>query len=314
MKRAGSENSKVRAKGSALGFLTPFTVIVTLVVSAVFLSTTLAWYILNKEAGGADTVVSAPGGTFEIGAVTNAGGTARQVGVESDILNTISSLGSRDYSRNDLATAADVNGVICALETDSGSPMRPGATGTLRLRIIPKQDGCLFYAQISITGLKKLIDMTDEDNPVITYELLDYSKTTPDEGKEISERQVLDLLDGHLIFFLDSGRTRILDMSREIEIRGASDSSKEYIVTLYWEWPRTYDVHEAYVGSDASWQSAHPVSHVLYNANGDDEMGYNNADQVIGEWVSHVLVEADVASVSINPAATPQYVTAAAIS
>ncbi len=305
-------DEKMRGKKSGRYDIRTGVTVILAAAAAVTLFTagTVSWYENNRGVGSGDTVVSDNAVTFELGAVTNDAGTARKITMESAILDAISAL-SPDYDKNNLETVSGESGVICAIKTDDGRPLRPGSTGQVQFRLIPKEDGMTFYAQCSLEGFKKAIDLTDEENPVITYEMLDPSKTVPDEGQTISEKQALDLLDGHLLFFTDSAHTHLLDFDKELEIRGASVKDREYIVSFYWIWPRTYQDHEDYVGSDPAWQSAHG-SHVLHN--GDGDMGYNNGDQVIGEWVGYVMVETDVTAFSLNPAATPQYVTAQELS
>ncbi len=258
---------------------------------------TFAWIGRSRTASGGERgIVSDDYNVFELGAVKNAAGTARETEVGSSVLDMISALLGRDYGRDALETSESDSGVICALETDDGRPLRPGSVGRLRFVILPKKDGQTFYGALNITGIKKVYD---EETEITSYDYIDVA--------DADDAKALGLLKTHILFFSDPEHTTRIDPDDEIVTDDAAEAGEEYLVTLYFEWPRTYGDLDAYV--DEAWKSTHTY---LEEEEGDN--GYNNADQVIGERISHVIVEINFTLSDVVNAAVQRDVTAVKIS
>ena len=237
----------------------------------------LAWFAFNNSVVSGALTVTLNDTYFDLGVQTTAG--ARTTPVGATPLTVLDSLLTRNYSSSALETTNAQGDVICALLTNDGNPIRPGSEGTLVFRVLPKADGLNFIATGEYSGIKKVVD---EEHSTITYEFMD-----PDN--DVDDALALELLKGHLLFFSSStmsSATRV-DIDDGFYITGATDSTEEYLVTLYWTWPRIYDDHEVYV--DSAWESTHTYLH-----NGVGEVGYNRADQIIGEAISYIVIEVGV--------------------
>ena len=274
------QDKKRDAKTRALiaDFSSSLVFFVIAIVVILIIALTLSWFAMNRLVNGNSGSVSVENEIFEVGTVTL--NDARAVDVDSAALDVLSTDVTRTYDRDALETDNSTEAIICALVTDDGRPIRPGSTGTLEFRILPKVDGSDFTVAATLSGLKKVVD---EINETVSYELLD--PTDADEGL------ALDLLAGHLLFFTGStfSSSNRLDLEDGFVITGADEENTEYLVTVYWEWPRVFSEHETYV--DAAWQSTHEY---LYD--GTDENGYNNADQLIGEAIAYIAVELNVSA------------------
>ncbi|MBQ7565650.1 MAG: hypothetical protein IJT18_00895 [Oscillospiraceae bacterium] len=272
------QNKKHDQKTRALiaDFSSSLVFFVIAIVVILIIALTLSWFAMNRLVNGNSGNVTVENEIFELGTVTL--NDARAVDVDSAALDVLSSDVTRTYDRDALETDDSTEAIICALTTDDGKPARPGSTGTLEFRILPKVDNNDFTVQATISGLKKIVD---EIEGTVSYELMD--PTDADEGL------ALDLLAGHVLFFTGStfSSSNMIDIEDGFVVTGAHEANTEYLVTLYWEWPRVYSEHESYV--DAAWQSTHEY---LYD--GTNEDGYNNADQVIGEAVAYIVAEMDV--------------------
>ena len=271
-----------------LGYLFP--VIALTIAFAVVAS--FSWIARMRETGIGGEVISDDYRLFELGAVTNAAGTARGVAVDDPVLDTMSSYGAQNYGRNTLETSESKDGVLCALETSDGGAIRPGSDGTLRFRILPRTANHDYYAELFLSGIKKVVNPLDYS---VSYEMLDL--TDPDDALALA------YLKGHLLFFTDSAHTTRLDDGEVLVIDGADTANSEYVVTLYWIWPRTYTEHSAYI--DDSWRATHS-----YLDSGTGDVGYNNADQVLGERISHVVAEMNVTGTIVDTSATQYTISA----
>ena len=268
------------------GVLLPITaVVVALAVLASF-----SWFGRIRESDSAGSVVSDDYRLFELGAITNGAGTSRNVAVADNVLDLLSGYGAQVYGRNILETSELKDGVMCALEPDGGGAIRPGSHGTLRFRILPRTSNHDYYTEFFLNGIKKVVSNLDSS---VSYELMD--RNVP------SDDLALDFLEGHVLFFSDSSHTHRVDSGDVLLIEDADTAGEEYIVTLYWVWPRTFSDHSAYV--DASWQASHN-----YLEAGVGDIGYNNADQIIGERISYVVVELDVTGTIVDTGATQHVV------
>ena len=274
------QDKKRDAKTRALiaDFSSSLVFFVIAIVVILIIALTLSWFAVNRNADSQNLSASGPGDLFDLGAVTS--GSARATEVDADALDVLSSDVTRPYDRDALETGVSAEAIICALTTDDGRSARPGSTGTMEFRIIPKVSDTDFTVQATMSGLKKIVDDVEG---TVTYEMMD--PTDPDEGL------ALDLLAGHLLFFTGStfSSSNRLDLEDGFVITGADEENTEYLVTVYWEWPRVFSEHETYV--DAAWQSTHEY---LYD--GTDENGYNNADQLIGEAIAYIAVELNVSA------------------
>ncbi len=296
------EPSQERPKKVNSGFIGKFfggfrgkplmTAVVAVAILAAVLAVTFAWYGRMRQAAGASTVASDDYWLFELGAVKNDAGTARKIAVDTTVLDIMSTLEGRDYGRDVLETSANDTGVLCALESDDANPLRPGSSGKLQFVIMPKKDDLTFYATLGMTGIKKIVD---EDAETVSYSYIDVA--------DAEDAKALGYLETHILFFADSAHTTRIDIEDELYIDDAEDAGDDYVVTIYWEWPRTYSDHAAYV--DDTWRSTH-----TYLDEDEGDAGYNNADQVIGERVSHIIVEVDVTGSSVSDGAVRHEVAA----
>ena len=295
------ERSKKENKDSAFGmagnvrgsrYLLP--VIALMVAFAAIV--TFSWLRIIRDTVFGGSVTSDDYRLFELGAITNNAGTSRDVDVAANVLDTMSSYGAQEYGRNILETDETKDGVLCALEPTGEPALRPGAYGTLRFRILPRTAGREYYATYSLTGIKKVVDL---EHSIVTYEKMD--------PLDQDDADVIDLLNGHILFFTDSAHTTRIDSDNVLRIQGATTAGSEYVVTLYRVWPRTYTAHSAFVND--AWRLTH-----TYLANGTGDAGYNNADQVIGEAISYVVVELDVTGTAVDTSATQRTVTATVLS
>ncbi len=275
-----------------LGYLFP--AIALTIAFAVVAS--FSWVARMRQTGVGGEVISDDYRLFELGAVTNAAGTARNTAVANPVLDTMSTYGAQNFGRDTLETSDNKDGVICALEPSDGGALRPGSDGTLRFRLLPRTANRDYYAQMFLSGIKKIVNPSDFST---TYEVLDL--TDPDDVL------ALDYLKGHVLFFTDSAHTTMIDDGDVLVIDGADTANSEYVVTLYWVWPRTYSDHSAYV--DDAWRLTHS-----YLDNGTGDLGYNNADQVIGEGISHVVAELNVTGTELDTVGTQHTISATLLS
>ncbi|MBO4216904.1 MAG: hypothetical protein J5940_03060, partial [Clostridia bacterium] len=137
------------------------------------------------------------------------------------------------------------------------------------------------------------------ETEAVTYGYMDIA--------DADDAKALGFLETHILFFTDPAHTTRIDLDNEIVTDDAAEAGEEYVVTLYFEWPRTYGDLDAYV--DETWKSTHTY---LEAEEGDN--GYNNADQVIGERVSHVIVEINVTPSGVLSGAVLRDVAAVKIS
>ncbi|MBR3641051.1 MAG: hypothetical protein IKN53_03360 [Oscillibacter sp.] len=275
--RHSKETRKLMADFSSSLFVLVVAVTVT-VIAAI----TAAWFASNHQTNSDGMNLSSGGEFFELGVVKT--GNARAVPVDDEALDVLSALASPVYSRDGLETGVDGD-IICAMEADDGNDIRPGSTGILRFRVLPKQDGNYYLARSNFAGLRKVVD---EENETVTYVRMDPENDADDE-------EALQYLGTHLLFFTGSTRSsaNLVDIEEGFWIEGATEANEEYLVTLYWEWPRTISEHNVYV--DDTWKSNHTY---LHDGTGDE--GYNNADQIIGERVAYTVVEISVDAMSSN--------------
>ncbi len=245
------------------------------VVAVTMAALSFAWFYNSKDTGADGMTVTPDAGLFELGVITNQAGTARAAAVSEDALSALVNAASRNYD-DPLETDGSVTGIVCALVPEDNMPLRPGSTGTLEFRIIPQKPNLDLTAHLSLSGIEKIIEVDES----ITYSLLE-----PAEGSD--GEKALKYLAGHFLFFTDAGRTNLIERDSDFRITGVSESGTEYSVTLYWEWPRTYNDLAGIIGAENINSEYH-----LYNLEGSD--GYNNADQLIGEMISHVAAEISV--------------------
>ncbi len=270
----------VRA-GSSFGLLFTSAVAILMLALASF-----AGFSNNREAGTSGVAIHAESEMFDLGVVTDQAGSARRDAVSSTVLDLLSERQDDLYGRDELRTGG-VSGVICALLSDEDHPLRPGSTGTLQFRIFPKRDSLTFFGQLYMGGTRKVVDL-ETSGAAITYELLEPETRAADE-------EALDYLAGHLLFFTDAARLNLVPDGGSFAVTGASEAGGDYLVTLYWTWPRTHaELVEIFSrpGFNVSWQDWSATHSYLYQ--GTDALGYNNADQLIGERVHEVIVEADM--------------------
>ena len=274
------QHKKHSAKTRALiaDFSSSLVFFLVAIIIILIVALTLSWFAMNDvvHSNGPDVLVNSE--FFELGTVTLNG--ARAVDVDAAALDVLSDGVTRTYDRDALETDSTATAIICALATDDGRPARPGSTGTLQFRIIPKVNGADFTVQATLSGLKKVVD---EGMGTVSYEMMDPT--------DADEALALDLMAGHVLFFTDSpfSASNLIDIEDGFTVTGAHTANTEYLVTLYWEWPRVFNKHSEYI--DAAWQSTHQY---LYNGTGD--IGYNNADQLVGEAVAYIVAELDVSA------------------
>ncbi|MBQ7624759.1 MAG: hypothetical protein IJS65_05760 [Clostridia bacterium] len=277
--KSKKENKQYSKETQALivDFRTSSILLVISVAVVLIAAFSLAWFAFNNSVVSGALTVNLNDTYFDLGVQTTAG--ARTTPVGATPLSVLDSLLTRSYSSTALETSNGQGDVICALLTSDGNPIRPGSEGTLVFRVLPKAGGLTFIATGEYSGIKKVVDV---EHSTITYEFMD-------PANDADDALALELLKGHLLFFTSStySASNRVDIDDGFYITGATDTTEEYLVTLYWTWPRVYDDHEVYV--DSSWESTHTFLH-----NGVGEIGYNRADQVIGEAISYVVMEVGV--------------------
>jgi len=290
-KKRNREEPSAETRLLAVDFGSTLAILLGMVTFALIAIASLAWFAANREVDSGDMSVNLDAALFELGVALS--GDARRDAVDADAMTPLTEWSDRNYGTA-LETSGGQTGVVCALVTDDGEPLRPGSTGTLQFRLLPKKDDLIFTGQTVFSGLKKALDGEN----AIVYEPLD--PTDSDEAK------ALTLLSSHLLFFRSavySAENRV-DMEDGFQIQNADTAGQEYLVTFYWEWPRTYSDHDSYV--DADW-----LARYTYLEDGEGDIGYNNADQVIGEYISYVVVELNM-DASADPGADSVPVIAAA--
>ena len=303
------------------------TIIVTLIAGAVTVAAviSMAWFASNKEVGTNGSSVTVDAELFELGVVRHAGvssnvdnksnytgavpDTVTWITVSDNVLNLLSPVpvpSNRPYyyfNNGVEETTASDSSILCDLQIqsknydgDTEKTIRPESFGKLVLLIKPKKDGLSFVADISLKGIKDLND----GNPSV---LDGTSETNTDENR------AYDYLNGHIVFFTDEGRTKLLSNKAINEegllyISGATKADEVYVVTVYWEWAQTINRLNTILNSNSIYlgDSENDSVTVISDQNAEkyvfsgtsDDTGYNNADQFIGDHIMYILADVTV--------------------
>ena len=299
--------------------LSTLLLIVTTAVALVAVGS-LAWVSENRKLDADGTHMNMDGEAFEVG--VDAG-----IAPNSDLSRILTGL-SNSHS-NGFST--DSYSVLCMLsiETDgqsSEATFRPRATGTMTFKITPNSTE-YFSAALSISAIGYTLD-----NGELGYEYL--SEDTIQNDPRLVP---LNFLKGHVLFFKSrtpvtaNGETYYtygdrIEPGEEFNITGISnnDGTDEYSVTIYWEWPRTYDRLRALLGYAGDNNAAAVpeteteinriisanLNRYLTSAEIDPGAAYNEADTEIGMHIGYVVAEVTVTESTpianaVNVAASP---------
>ena len=192
------------------------------------------------------------------------------------------------------------------IDTDGHYSLIPGSYGTLTFYLRPRDgaDGSVVTLSLEVDGYQSAYDL--EDNLEIV---------------PVEDETALNMLNGHLLFFQTRTGARPSDYQYDDLIESGcflydmSQHSKSleegktdcYEITLYWEWPLTYEeiynntgtvspaVVKRYPPELSAYVSAHPeyffatnVDSVVFDRLVD---GYNDGDQAIGDSVHYLVVK-----------------------
>lgn len=269
------------------------TIIVTLIAGAVTVAAVIsvAWFSLNRQVSTTGASVSVDAELFEIEVAEN---TATQ--------RITSKLVSDGYSENTLVSDPSKNSIIGDIIIDSRDnygqeeiTIRPGAYGRIEFVILPKKDDLIFSISPLLAG--------NPSDPDYTELITDFEEHNSSNGAvTVDCGEALKLTYGHFLIFTGkseesySGRV-ILDGSIPIYIRGANTAGKEYKVTLYWVWPRTYGdltslVAEAELSANRDY---------YFKGNAPGPTSYNNGDQLIGDAFADLAILGTIDTVESIP-------------
>ena len=203
---------------------------------------------------------------------------------------------------NKLQTNDQNISILCDLDVysvDGDTQVRPGSHGTLTFNIIPKKDNLTFAVRVDFRAITS------------SHSIINASST-------LDQKCAANYLNGHLIVFTNEGRTTML---KNGDIYGSGESNYFYIttatvadtptpVTLYWEWAQTYERLKTILNENnillsyqtpsensAQLTSAQEALYIFHFNNLNDNNyndGYNDADQVIGDYVRYILADVTV--------------------
>lgn len=308
------------AGGVTLGLGTSSLILVVTTAIALVAVATTAWLASNREVDSGSMAELSNDTLFELAVpdtnsrktdqVTDNSwtpGSDTATGVITEgMLETLAAQYARGEA--DIVTNENQAGVVCVLKADGAiKSIRPGSTGTLTFLIKPKKAELDFKASLNIAALGKKLVPDNNNSVSLTYERLPDALTEND-----SRADAFNYLKGHVLFFTKrsaaqdangyysytSGQ-RILP-GQDFYITGATQAVSSnfagYTVTLYWEWPVTYDRLEALLGS-AELNGERKAWYFVKDANDQcivDSYGYNTADTEIGKHISHIFAEIPV--------------------
>lgn len=224
---------------------------------------------------------------------------------------TVGEMKTRLAERYSLTALTTAGGSI-ALELNNeyhdshgGYNLQPGAYGSLTFYLRPREgvDGTVIPVSLTIGGYVNVYDESDD---------LDIMPAT--------DVDLLNYLQGHLLFF--TGRTGaspedyrytglidegVLEYDTSAHDKCAEEGKTDcYRITLYWEWPITYEeivqetgteqppVERKYPPELRTYVAAYPERFFASHADSDSLIllsdGYNDADQAIGYGIHYFTV------------------------
>ena len=226
--------------------------------------------------------------------------------------NLKSLLSAAGYSLEDEATT-DATSIAYELHNEYSFEdhyyMMPGSYGTVSFYLRPKSNNSDVVANFNVSlGGYKYTVVTDEqgNNPVTTMEA-------------VTSTSVLNMLKGHILLFTERTTVNgqyhydglVDDETFTFDTHGKSKCQEQgktdcYKVTLYWEWPITYDtIANNISSSDPAITKKYPeelgdylANHNEYffavnlTSNKAEEMidAYNDGDQTIGDGMVALVV------------------------
>ncbi|MBO4432108.1 MAG: hypothetical protein J5852_01115 [Clostridia bacterium] len=287
-----------------------FIVLVFALVYIVSLNLSLGWFASNKDVSASGMSVVAHSDKFDI--LINRT-TEFDTMLPGDIpkyenVSDFKSELSGDYSFTATSTG-NANGIAYELVNEvayseggnSYEFLMPGSCGTITFYLRPKTaDDISLDFNLTVDCFKKVIDG------------MGYS------FEKVEEQLVNDLIKGHILLFterrganVDSYKYNGLITSGTLhydtsENTKCTDPGKTdcYKIMLYWEWPALYSVVNSEISATA-WEKRYPSELRTYinnnrgyffaaNQNSNDiqdlDDGYNDADQIIGEYANIMAI------------------------
>ncbi len=187
---------------------------------------------------------------------------------------------------------------------DGKRSLRPGSYGTLTFYLRPLDGDVNVTFSLRLNGFANVYDEHDDLSIV-----------------PVENEAALDYLKGHILFFtgrtpgavhedhrysglIDNGTFSYDTSEHDAVASGTFEGC--YEITLYWEWPLTYTeirdntstvspaVTKMFPAELETYFNAHKAYFLAKNLNSEDETarndGYNDADQIIGDYVNYVVV------------------------